>query len=135
MKERVDPAMLYTGVDMIEICRLQEAVTRHGARFLTRVFTPAELDACGNRLESLAARFAAKEAAAKALGTGIGRTGIRWTDIEIRTDTESRAPTLLLHGPAAEQAQTIGAREWSVSLSHDRERAIAFVVMLGTHSP
>ncbi|MEX1018014.1 MAG: holo-ACP synthase [Litorilinea sp.] len=127
--------MLRTGVDMIEICRLQEAVDRHGARFLERVYTPGELGACRGRLESLAARFAAKEAAAKALGTGIGRTGIRWTDIEVCTDAASGAPELLLHGPAAQQAAALGMAEWSVSLSHDRERAIAFVVMLGTHSP
>lgn len=123
--------MLHTGVDLIEIRRLQQAIDRHGARFLQRVYTPGELSACSNRPESLAARFAAKEAAAKALGTGIGRTGIRWTDIEIQTQVESGAPRLLLHGPAAQRAESLGIREWSVSLTHDRERAIAFVVMLG----
>jgi holo-[acyl-carrier protein] synthase len=123
--------MLRTGIDMLEIRRLQEAIDRHGDRFLARVYTAGELHTCRGRLESLAARFAAKEATAKALGTGIGRTGIRWTHIEVRTDTESGAPELLLHGPAAEQAAQAGLQEWSVSLSHDRERAIAFVVMLG----
>jgi holo-[acyl-carrier protein] synthase len=122
--------MLRTGVDMVEIGRLKEAVERHGARFLSRVYTPDELASCRNRLESLAVRFAAKEATAKALGTGIGRTGIRWTDIEIRTEASSGAPELLLYGAAAEQAAALGVVEWSVSLSHDRERAIAFVVML-----
>lgn len=124
--------MLRTGVDMIEIGRLEEAVTRHGDRFLERVFTQAELAGCRGRLESLAVRFAAKEATAKALGTGIGRLGIRWIDIEIRTDSNSGAPELVLHGPAAQAARDLGVGEWSVSLSHDRERAIAFVVMLGS---
>lgn len=123
--------MLRTGVDMVEIRRLQEAIDRHGSRFLERVYTPEELKVCRGRLESLAARFAAKEAAAKALGTGIGRTGIRWTHIEVCTDAESRAPTLRFHGPAAEEIAALGVAEWSVSLSHDRDRALAFVVMLG----
>lgn len=123
--------MLRTGVDMIEIHRLQEAIDRHGTRFLTRVFTAGELAACRGRLESLAVRFAAKEAAAKALGTGIGRAGIRWTDLEICTDLASGAPALKLHGSAAQRAVDLGIAEWSVSLSHDRGRALAFVVMLG----
>ncbi|GIV76416.1 holo-ACP synthase [Litorilinea aerophila] len=123
--------MLRTGVDMMEIERLRQAVDRHGARFLQRVFTPGELADCGPRMESLAGRFAAKEAVAKALGTGIWRAGIQWTDIEVRRDEATGAPQLLLHGAAARRAQELGLREWSLSLSHDRERVIALVVALG----
>lgn len=120
--------MLRTGVDLIEIERIKRAVDQHGARFLERVYTAIERQDCGQRIESLAARFAAKEAAAKALGTGIWRHGVEWTDIEITRDPASGAPSLLLHRAAADHAQLLGLTEWSVSLSHDRERAIAFVV-------
>lgn len=123
--------MLRTGVDLIEIERVQRAVEQHGARFLARVYTATERQDCQQRIESLAARFAAKEAVAKALGTGIWRQGVEWTDIEIVRDPASGAPHLLLHGAAADHAQQLGLTEWSISLSHDRERAIAFVVALG----
>jgi holo-[acyl-carrier protein] synthase len=120
--------MLRTGVDTIEIERVRTAIERHGDRFLRRVYTPAELASCGGRVESLAARFAAKEAVAKALGTGIWRHGVSWTDIEIRRHRESGAPFLVLHNAAADQSDALGLREWSLSLTHDRRRAIAFVV-------
>lgn len=123
--------MLKTGVDLIEIERVQRAVEQHGTRFLQRVYTATERQDCQQRVESLAARFAAKEAVAKALGTGIWRHGVEWTDIEIVRDPASGAPQLLLHGAAATHAQQLGLTEWSISLSHDRERAIAFVVALG----
>ncbi len=126
--------MLRTGVDLIEIERVKRAVDQHGARFLERVYTAAERQDCGQRIESLAARFAAKEAVAKALGTGIWRQGVEWTDIEIVRDPDSGAPSLLLHRAAADHAQRLGLHEWSVSLSHDRDRAIAFVVALGAGS-
>lgn len=125
------PLPLHTGVDLIEIARVKEAVARHGDRFLSRVFTPQELAYCGERPESLAARFAAKEAIAKALGSGVWRDGINWTDLEVSRDLESGAPGVLLHGPAQERADRLGLRRWSLSLSHDRERAIAFVVATG----
>ncbi|MEZ4657932.1 MAG: holo-ACP synthase [Caldilineaceae bacterium] len=83
--------MLRTGVDIIELERLRLAIERHGQRFLQRAYTPDELAHCGDRLESLAGRFAAKEAVAKALGTGIWRNGIGWTDIEILRDPASGA--------------------------------------------
>lgn len=124
--------MLRTGVDLIEIERIQRAISQHGVRFLQRVYTATEQQTCQGRAESLAARFAAKEAVAKALGTGIWRQGVDWTDIEIARDPASGAPQLLLHRAAADHAQQLGLTEWSVSLSHDRERAIAFVVALGT---
>ncbi len=122
--------MLRTGVDLVEIERIQTAIARHGQRFLSRVYTQTEQKDCQTRTESLAARFAAKEAVAKALGTGIWRKDIGWTDIEIIRDPQSGAPQLILHHAAAAQAQQLGLTEWSVSLSHDRERAIAFVVAL-----
>jgi holo-[acyl-carrier protein] synthase len=83
--------MLRTGVDLIEIERVRAAVEEHGERFLSRVYTKAEVRCCGKRIESLAARFAAKEAVAKALGTGVWRSGVAWTDIEVLKD-ESGAP-------------------------------------------
>ena len=120
--------MLRTGVDLIEIERVRKALDRHGARFLNRVFTETEVvQSCG-RIESLAGKFAAKEAAAKALGTGVWRNGIDWRDFEIRKDPESGAPGLQLHDAAAERAASLGLGIWSVSISHDRTRAIAFVV-------
>ena len=124
-------SMLRTGVDSIEIERLTHAVDRFGARFLERIFTPTELDDCGQRIESLAGRFAAKEAVGKALGTGIWRAGIGWTDIEVRRDSVSGAPSLVLHAAAAARAADLGLDEWSLSISHDRSRALAFVVAIG----
>lgn len=122
--------MLRTGVDLVEIQRIQTAIVRHGDRFLSRVYTQTERQDCQTRIESLAARFAVKEAVAKALGTGIWRSGVGWTDIEIIRNPQTGAPQLVLHHAAAAHAQQLGLTEWSVSLSHDRERAIAFVVAL-----
>jgi holo-[acyl-carrier protein] synthase len=120
--------MLRTGVDLIEIERIRKAVDRHGDRFLTRVFTPAEVvQSCG-RLESLAGKFAAKEAAAKALGTGVWRNGIGWLDFEVCKDPKTGAPDLWLHQAAAERAARMGLDTWSLSISHDRTHAVAFVV-------
>ena len=116
---------LSNGVDVIEIERLREAIDRHGERFLNRVFTPLELAEVGTDPSSLAVRFAAKEAVAKALGTGIGV--ICWQEIEIRRGPE-RQPQLHLHGAAAEMAGQLGLVHWSVSLSHTREIAIAMAV-------
>ncbi len=122
---------LRTGVDLIEIERVDQAITAHGDRFLDRVYTAAELAYCRGRRESLAARFAAKEAVAKALGTGIWRQGVNWTDIETISDPESGAPQLILHGAAAALAHAQGLTTWAISLSHDRSRAIAFVTAIG----
>jgi holo-[acyl-carrier protein] synthase len=123
-------ASLRTGVDLIEIDRIRRAIDRHGDRFLGRVFTPAELAQSCGRFESLAGKFAAKEATAKALGTGIWRHGIGWTDIEVHKDPESGAPSLGLHGAAGSRAARLGFHEWSLSISHDRTHAVAFVVAL-----
>lgn len=125
---RTAKRVLRTGVDLIEIARIRTAVERYGAHFLDRVYTPAEQVACGGRVESLAARFAGKEAVAKALGTGIWRHGITWTNIEIVRVAESGEPVLQLHGAAAARAAEMGLGQWSISLSHDRERAVAVVV-------
>lgn len=122
--------MMRTGVDLIEISRVQKAIERHGNRFLNRVYTSGELSDCRDRVESLAARFAAKEAVAKALGTGIWRHGIEWTDIEVRRNPQSGAPALYLYSAAATHSRDLQLAEWSISLSHDRERAIAFAVAL-----
>ena len=117
-----------TGVDLVEIERFAAAVERHEERFLRRVFTFQELAEVGDSLSSLAARFAAKEAVAKALGTGIG--AIRWQEVEILRGP-ARQPELHLHGEAARLAQAQGLEHWSLSLSHGRDHAIAMVVALG----
>jgi holo-[acyl-carrier protein] synthase len=119
---------LMTGVDLIEIARVRDVIARHGDQFLRRVFTDAELRECAGRPESLAARFAAKEAVAKALGRGIGDVG--WHDIEI-AGNEHRAPQLVLHGTGRAVAEELGLRTWSLSLSHTHEHAMAFVVGTG----
>jgi holo-[acyl-carrier protein] synthase len=119
---------LCTGVDLIEIERVQEAIERHGERFLKRIFTPVELAEVLDDSASLAVRFAAKEAVAKALGTGIGV--VCWQDIEIRRGPE-RQPQLHLHGAAAQLAGELGLVHWSISLSHTRDIAIAMAVGMG----
>lgn len=119
---------LATGVDLIEIARIEEVAARHGKHYLERIFTPAELDYCGKRAESLAGRFAAKEAVAKALGTGIG--DVSWKEIEILGD-EQNAPILNLHGAAEARAKELGLANWSVSISHSQSHSVAFVVAIG----
>ncbi len=122
--------MLTVGVDLIEIARVERILTHYGNRFLERVFTPAEILYCRARPAELAARFAAKEAVAKALGVGvrmIARDGINWQDAEIIGDARGK-PLVRLYGRAAERADELGLTEWAISLSHTREYAIAFVV-------
>ncbi|MBK8619989.1 MAG: holo-ACP synthase [Anaerolineales bacterium] len=119
---------LATGVDLVDISRIRDAIERHGARFIARIFTEVEQRECNDRFSSLAARFAAKEAAAKALGCGIGDVG--WLDIEVRGD-ENHAPHLYLHGEGERLAKKLGLSDWSVSLSHTETQAIAFVVAVG----
>lgn len=124
--------MLRTGVDIIEVGRIDEAILRHGDRFFQRFFTTQELIDADGRTPALAARFAAKEAVAKALGCGIGDVG--WKDIEIVRNGQ-RMPQLRLHGAAEALAQQLGLVEWSVSLSHTHEHAMALVVALGRPTP
>jgi holo-[acyl-carrier protein] synthase len=119
---------LLTGIDLIEIDRVASAIERHGDRFLNRIFTQRELDDCGGRAESFAARFAAKEATAKALGSGFG--DIAWDEVEIQR-AENGAPSLVLYGKAAGLAKKNGITTWSVSLSHSKSHAIAMVVGMG----
>jgi holo-[acyl-carrier protein] synthase len=117
-----------TGIDIIEIRRFKRLIERYGSRFIERVFTPLEIAEAGGRAHSLAARFAAKEAVSKALGTGIGL--ISWQEIEILKG-ENDAPGLRLLGSAARRAQDLGLADWSVSLSHEQEHAVAMVVAVG----
>jgi len=119
---------LRTGVDLIEISRIEEVIARHGKHYLERIYTPAELEQCGRRAESLAGRFAAKEAVAKALGCGIG--DVTWKEIEVLGD-EQNAPVLTLHGAAEKMVKKMGLTTWSVSISHSQSHSVAMVVMLG----
>ena len=119
---------LRTGVDLIELKRIERVVQHYGARFLKRVFTPRELAEVGGNTASLAARFAAKEAVAKALGTGIGDVG--WQEIEILRGP-ARQPNLYLSGRAASLAEELGLDTWSLSLTHNQSQAIALVVAIG----
>lgn len=118
--------MLTTGVDIIEISRVRGVLERYRQRFLERVYTPGEINYCRGRAPNLAARFAAKEATMKALGTGV--RGVGWKDIEV-VRQESGAPSIRLQGRAKARAQRLGVREISLSLSHSREYAVAFVVI------
>jgi len=119
--------MLRCGIDLIENERVAEGVERYGERFLSRFFTPGERADCEDHPRRLAARLAAKEAAAKALGSGIGEVG--WRDIEIRGDERNR-PLLVLHGAAADLAREIGLTQWEVSLTHTDEYSSAVVVAM-----
>jgi len=120
--------ILRTGIDLIEIARIRAAIERHGERFSRRIFTPAELAYCAGRFESLAARFAAKEAVSKSLGTGIGP--VSWLEIEIRGG-EYEMPAVILHEKAERIAKELRLTTWSVSLSHSETHAIALVVAMG----
>lgn len=120
------------GIDITPVHRIGEMVDRHGDHFLGRCFTAREVAYAGDskrRNEHLAARFAAKEAALKALGTG-WRHGIAWTDIEVVSDPAGR-PSLLVTGKAAEHASALGISSWSVSLSHTGDLAVASVIATG----
>ncbi len=120
--------MIASGVDMIEVSRIDEAILRHGDRFFQRFFTQQELIDSNGRTPALAARFAAKEAAAKALATGIGEGEGK----EIESGRGERGePALRLIGKAEALAVKSGWREWSVSISHTHEHAVAVVVATG----
>lgn len=121
--------MIRCGTDMIECERIAAGIERFGERFLKRFFTAGERQDCADQPHRLAARFAAKEAVAKALGTGIG--DISWLEIEIRTDSKRRRPALTLHGKAAALADSMQLTEWDLSLSHTDSLAIAIAVALG----
>lgn len=119
-----------TGIDITEVPRIREAIERHGERFLKRIFTEGEIQYCeskANRVERYAARFAAKEAGMKAIGTGWNH-GVRWRDLEVARKPGGR-PTLLLHGKAAEFAAKLGATNIALSLTHTEEEAMAQVIL------
>ncbi len=123
------------GIDLVQVERMRKALDRHGARLRERLFTRGELADCESQrdpAECLAARFAAKEAALKALGTG-KVAGFRWTDLEIRRSDSGR-PRLTFSGGARERGDEIGARRLWVSLSHDGGQAVALVVLEGGES-
>jgi holo-[acyl-carrier protein] synthase len=125
-------AIVGHGIDLAEVGRIARMIDEHGERFLTRVFTERERGYAVERkrsAEHFAGRFAAKEAVLKALGTG-WRDGIAWTDVEI-VMLPSGQPGVELHGKAAEAASTIGARAWSVSISHTSEHAMASAIAEG----
>lgn len=122
------------GVDIIEIDRIQRVLNDFGERFLQKVFTERERERYRHRVSELAARFAAKEATSKALGTGI--RGIRWKEMEILPNRRGK-PVLILHGEAAARARQLGLTDFSVSLTHSRTEAMAFVVAIkgNRHEP
>jgi holo-[acyl-carrier protein] synthase len=120
--------ILKTGVDIIEIPRIQAALDRHGDRFQERIFTSNEIAECRGRADALAVRFAAKEATTKALGTGIGP--VSWREVET-LHKRSGEPYLILHGHAEMIAKYLGLTTWAISLSHSQENAIAVVVATG----
>lgn len=120
--------MIRCGIDLIETQRVAEGIERLGERFLNRFFTAGEREDCGDNPMRLAARLAAKEAVAKALGTGIGE--VSWREIEIRCNNDRNRPTLHLHGAAAEVAAEMGLSQWDVSLTHTRDHASAVVVAI-----
>jgi holo-[acyl-carrier protein] synthase len=115
------------GVDIVEIARIRRTLADFGERFLRRIYTERERERYGSRDSELAARFAAKEATSKALGTGI--RGIRWREMEVLSNRRGK-PVLILHGSAAERAATLGLVAFDVSLTHSRTEAMAFVVAL-----
>ncbi len=115
------------GVDAVEIARIAAAIERFGERFLQRVYTEREIAYCRGRVPELSARFAAKEAISKALGTGI--RGIHWREMEVLPDRRGK-PLVYLHGQAARRARELELSEFAVSLTHAQELAIAVVVAI-----
>jgi holo-[acyl-carrier protein] synthase len=119
-----------TGVDLAEVPRIQASIERFGEKFIQRIYTPREIayvERKANKFERYAARFAAKEAGMKAIGTG-WRRGVRWQDFEV-ANLPSGKPTLLLHGVAAEFAERLGVKNVSLSLTHTRELGMAHVIL------
>ena len=123
-------AIVGTGVDICEVARIRAAIDRFGERFLKRVFTPAEREYCEskrNRIERYAARFAAKEAAMKAIGTGL-RRGVTWQDFEVGREPGGR-PTMLFRGKAADFGTKLGTKRISLSITHTADVALAQVIL------
>jgi holo-[acyl-carrier protein] synthase len=119
-----------TGIDLAEVPRIADAIERFGERFLQRVFTEAERRYCdskANRMERYAGRFAAKEAAMKAIGTG-WRGGVSWTDFEVRRQPGGR-PTIVFHGKASDFASKLGVKNVALSITHTKDTAMAQVIL------
>ena len=122
--------ILGTGVDLAEVARIRSAIERYGERFIRRIYTPLEIayvERKANRFERFAARFAAKEAGMKAIGTGWDH-GVTWKDIEV-SNLPSGQPTLQLHGVAAQIAEKMGVKRIALSLTHTAELAMAHVIL------
>jgi len=122
--------ILGSGVDIAEVPRIRESIERFGDRFLHRIFTDGEIRYCeqkATRFESYAARFAAKEAGMKALGTGWSH-GVRWRDIEV-VRAKGQRPTIQFHGEAAALAAKLGTKNVALSLTHTSEQALAHVIL------
>ncbi len=119
-----------TGVDIAEVSRIRKSIKRFGERFLNRVFTSGEIEYCeakASKFESYAARFAAKEAGMKALGTGWNH-GVRWRDIEV-VRLKGQRPTIQFHGQAKAFAEKLGAKNIALSITHTSEQALAHVIL------
>ena len=119
-----------TGIDLAEVDRIQASIERHGDRFIKRIYTPNEIayvERKANRFQRYAARFAAKEAGMKAIGTG-WRRGVTWQDFEV-ANLPSGQPTLKLHGKAAQYAAELGVKRISLSLTHTAANGMAFVIL------
>jgi holo-[acyl-carrier protein] synthase len=122
--------ILGTGVDLAEVGRIRASIERFGAKFIDRIYTPAEIayvEQKANRFERYAARFAAKEAGMKAIGTG-WRMGVKWQDFEVANQRSGR-PVLRFHGVAAQIAEGLGVRHISLSLTHTSELGMAHVIL------
>jgi len=118
------------GIDIAEVPRIRDAIQRHGRRFIERVYTPGEIayvESKANRFERYAARFAAKEAGMKAIGTG-WRRGVRWQDFEV-ANLRSGKPTLLLHGVAARVAAGLSISNIALSITHTAQQGVAIVIL------
>jgi holo-[acyl-carrier protein] synthase len=119
-----------TGVDLAEVPRIRASIERYGEKFIRRIYTSAEIayvERKANKFERYAARFAAKEAGMKAIGTG-WRRGVRWQDFEV-ANLPSGKPTLLLHGVAARFAEKLGVKNISLSITHTAELGMAHVIL------
>ncbi len=124
-------AIVGTGIDITEVARIAASITRFGDRFLNRVYTPAEIAYCQSKKrsanQSFAARFAAKEAGMKAIGTGL-RRGVTWHDVEVSREPAGR-PTIIFHRKAAEFAAKLGMKRAALSLTHTEHEAMAQVIL------
>ena len=122
--------ILGTGVDLAEVSRIKASIERYGEKFIRRIYTPAEIayvERKANKYQRYAARFAAKEAGMKAIGTG-WRRGVTWQDFEV-ANLPSGKPTLLLHGVAADFAGKLGVKNISLSITHTSELGMAHVIL------